>query len=77
MPLIRALEQAVTQTITAANSNKMPGMFFSDTTSNYTGALLQDAPELCGSLPGFASDQFHPLGCQFLAITNELLAILG
>jgi hypothetical protein len=31
MPLMRALEQAVTPNITATNSNKMPGMLVSNT----------------------------------------------
>ena len=75
MPLMRALEQAETPTITAVSSKKVPRMFFPNTTSNYKGALLQD--ELRGPLPGFAGNEFGPLGCQFLAISSEFLAILG
>jgi hypothetical protein len=63
MPLMRALEQAETPTITAVSSKKVPRMFFPNTTSNYKGALLQD--ELRGPLPGFAGNEFGPLGVSF------------
>jgi hypothetical protein len=41
----------------------VPRMFFPNTTSNYKGALLQD--ELRGPLPGFAGNEFGPLGVSF------------
>ena len=59
MPLMRALEEAVTSHITTASNNQMPGMFFLNTTSLLSSS--QPAATVSARLPKLEPQSNHAL----------------